>query len=116
MTFWRNNDGSVKSASQWKRPGAVFRKEKAEEKVAFIQECCRHVKGELAGQLIKLERWEQEIVRGVFGWIRKDNGTRLFREIYIEIPKKNGKSTLGAALGATILYTDGEPGAEIYSV
>ena len=115
IPFWGTKSGKVKEASKWKRPGAYFDRKIADTKVEFIESACRHVKGELAGQLIKLAPWEREIVRGIFGWIRLD-GTRLFREVYIEVPKKNGKSTFGAALADTILLTDGEPGAEIYSV
>jgi phage terminase large subunit-like protein len=113
--FWRNKNLSVKDAAKWKRPGARFDRDKADRAVDFIETCCRHVKGELAGQPIKLEPWQKEIVRGVFGWHRA-NGTRLFRECYIEVPRKNGKSTLGAAIALYMLFADGELGAEIYSV
>lgn len=115
IPFWQNKDGTVKNAKNWKRPGAKFHKKIADLKVQFIESHCRHVKGELAGQLLKLEPWERELVRGIFGWIRP-NGTRLFREVYVEVPKKNGKSTLAAAIGDAILLTEKEPGAEIYSV
>jgi len=114
VTFWRNKSGKVKDASKWKCPGAHFDKAKANRAVEFIETACRHVKGELAGQLFKIEGWQREIVRGMFGWIRP-NGTRLFREVYIEVPRKNGKSSLGAALALYLLFADGESGAEIYS-
>jgi phage terminase large subunit-like protein len=112
--FWKIKSGKVKEASRWKRPGANFDKAKADRAVEFIETCCRHVKGELAGQLFKIEGWQREIVRGVFGWFRP-NGTRLYREVYIEVPRKNGKSSLGAALGLYLLFADGEQGSEIYS-
>jgi phage terminase large subunit-like protein len=112
--FWQNKNGSVKNARNWKRPGAVFDKAKADRAVDFIETCCRHVKGELAGQPFKIEGWQREIVRGIFGWMRP-NGTRLYREVYIEVPRKNGKSSMGAALALYLLFADGEQGAEIYS-
>jgi phage terminase large subunit-like protein len=112
--FWQRKDGHVKNASQWRRGGAEFNRAKADRAVDFIETCCRHVKGELAGQLFKIEGWQREIVRGIFGWMRP-NGTRLYREVYIEVPRKNGKSSLGAALALYLLFADGEQGSEIYS-
>lgn len=74
-----------------------------------------HTKGELAGQPFVLEPWqEQQIVRPLFGWKRAD-GTRRYREAYIEIPKKNGKSTLAAGIALLLLFADGEAGCEVYS-
>ena len=52
--------------------------------------------------------------RPLFGWKRAD-GTRRYRRGYIEVPKKNGKSTLFSGLSLYLLVGDGEPGAEIYS-
>ncbi len=114
IPFWRRKDGKIKEASKWKRPGCTFNAEKANRAVEFIEMGCRHVKGELAGQLFKIEGWQREIVRGIFGWMLP-NGLRLFREVYIEIPRKQGKSSLGAALALYLLFCDGENGAEIYS-
>ena len=115
IPFWRNKNSKVKDASKWNRPGAYFDAGKANHAVEFIETACRHVKGELAGELFKMHGWQREIVRGMFGWLRPD-GTRLYREVYIEVPRKNGKSSLGAALGLYLLFADGEQGAEIYSV
>lgn len=74
----------------------------------------QHVKGELAGEPFKLDQWQAAIVGAMFGWKRPD-GTRRFRTVYIEVPRKNGKSTLCAGLALYLLYADGEPGAEVYS-
>jgi phage terminase large subunit-like protein len=112
--FWKPKIGKVKEASRWQRTGAHFDRAKADRAVDFIETCCRHVKGELAGQPFKIEGWQREIVRGIFGWARP-NGTRLYREVYIEVPRKNGKSSMGAALALYLLFADGEQGAEIYS-
>lgn len=75
---------------------------------------CRHSKGEWAGQVLRPEPWEQAILWILFGWLRAD-GTRRFRLAYVECARKNGKSTLLAALGLYLLIADHEPGAEVYS-
>ena len=92
----------------------TFDEERAQFAIDFIHECCRHVKGSLAGKPLHLEPWEQAIVANIYGWIRPD-GTRRFREVFIFVPRKNGKTCLIAALLVYALYCDGEPGAEIYS-
>jgi phage terminase large subunit-like protein len=82
----------------------------------FIENLICHVKGELAGQKIKLEKWQKEdIIRPVFGIKRKKDGLRKYRTVYVEIPRKNAKSTLGAAIALYLLVGDKEPGAEVYS-
>lgn len=74
----------------------------------------KHSKGEWAGQPIRLEPWQQFLLWTLFGWKRAD-GTRRFRTAYIEVARKNGKSTLGAGVGLYLFSADGEPGAEVYS-
>lgn len=114
--FWKQKNGKVREASTWKVgfKGAHFDKTIANTKVEFIETSCRHVKGEMAGQLLILEWWIKQIVRGIFGWIRP-NGTRLYREVYLEVARKNAKSTYGGALALTLLFTEDEGGSEIYS-
>lgn len=92
-----------------------FDKRAADLAVAFFEKLLVHSKGEWAGQPFKLQAWQRDdIIRPLFGWKRKD-GTRKFRTAYIEIPRKNGKSTLSAGLALYLLFADGEPGAEVYS-
>lgn len=74
----------------------------------------RHSKGEWAGQSFDLAEWQAFVVGSVFGWVRRD-GLRRFRSVYIEVPRKNGKSTLLSGIGLYLLIADGEPGAEIYT-
>jgi phage terminase large subunit-like protein len=77
----------------------------------------RHSKGEWGaggGQVFVLAPWQVFILANIFGWKRAD-GTRRFREAYIEVARKNGKSTFIAGIGLYLLLADGEPGAEIYS-
>ena len=81
----------------------------------FFERCLTHVKGELAGQPLKLDPWEaSDIIRPLFGWKRKD-GTRRYRKLYVEVPRKNGKSTLCAGIALYLTIADREPGAEVYS-
>ncbi len=74
----------------------------------------RHSKGEWAGQVVMLEPWQEFYLATLFGWMRAD-GTRRFRTSYLEVARKNGKSTMLAGVGLYLLVADGEPGAEIYT-
>lgn len=82
--------------------------------IDFIEGLCKHHKGEWAGAPLLLESWQSRSISIGFGWMRAD-GTRRFRIIYVEVPRKNGKSELAAALGLYLLVADQEPGAEVYS-
>lgn len=87
----------------------------AEEKIQFIEKHCRHVEGDLYGQPLLLpEAYKDEILRPIFGLKRK-NGKRLIREAYIQMPRKNAKTTVGAAVEISLLGNDGEPSAQIYN-
>jgi phage terminase large subunit-like protein len=97
-----------------RRGGYRFDEEAASRACGFFEDLLIHVKGEWAGRPFVLEKWQREIVRNLFGWKRPD-GTRRYRIAYIEVPKKNGKSTLVAGIGLYLLTADGEPGAEVYS-
>jgi len=88
--------------------------EKAAERVIKFFSLLKHSKGKWAGQKIKLEPWQQFILAMVFGWKRSD-GTRRFRTAYLEVARKNGKSTLAAGIGLYLMLADGEGGAEVYS-
>lgn len=74
-----------------------------------------HIKGPKAGQNIQLEAWQCFILVCVFGWVRKDNGKRRYRRVYIEVPRGNAKSTISSGVGLYCLTADGEGGAEVYS-
>lgn len=80
--------------------------------VNFI-ECLCHTKGTWAGKKFTLLDWQEEIIRDLFG-VLKPNGYRQFNTAYVEIPKKNGKSELAAAIALLLCCGDGEQRAEIY--
>jgi len=83
---------------------------------AFFETFLTHSKGEWAGQPFLLQGWQRDqIIKPLFGWKRAIDGSRRYRKAYIEIPRKNGKSTLVAGIGLYLLLADGEPGAEVYS-
>jgi phage terminase large subunit-like protein len=85
------------------------------EKVCSFVSNLVHIKGALRGKKIDLEPWECFLIGVPFGWISKITGFRRFNDVYAEIPRKNAKSTIGAALGLYLLTADNEPGAEIYA-
>ena len=89
-----------------------YDKAKADHAVNFIQ-CLRHTKGRWANKPFQLLSWQEQIIRDLFGVVKPD-GYRQFNTAYIEIPKKNGKSELAAAVALLLLCGDGEQRAEIY--
>ena len=92
---------------------SYYDKDAADHAVCFIQRFCHHTKGTWNNQLFELIDWQEQIVRDIFG-ILKPNGFRQFNTAYIEIPKKQGKSELAAAIALYLLCADFEPGAEVY--
>ena len=91
---------------------SIYDKKLADYAVDFI-ECLCHTKGTWAGKPFKLLDWQEQIIRDLFGII-KPNGYRQFNTAYVEIPKKNGKSELAAAIALLLCCGDGEQRAEIY--
>lgn len=75
-----------------------------------------HVKGKWArtSDTIKLEDWQCFLIAVPFGWLRESDDLRRFRRTYLEIPRKNAKSTISAGVGLYMLVADDEPGAEVY--
>lgn len=95
--------------------GCYFDERAADRVIEFFPRFLRHSKGSFAGKPFELSSWQRvDVVSPLYGWKRPD-GSRRFRRAYIEIPKKNGKSTLAAGLGLYHLAGDGERGAEVYS-
>ena len=89
-----------------------YDKDSADYAVDFIQSLC-HTKGTWAGNRFELIDWQEQIVRDLFGVV-KDNGYRQFNRAYIEIPKKQGKSELAAAVALLLTCGDNEERAEVY--
>ena len=93
-------------------PDSHYDAAKADRAVRFIENLC-HTKGRWAGKPFWLLPWQEQIIRDIFGIVKEDD-TRQFRTAYVEIPKKNGKSELAAAIALYLLYADNEPSAEVY--
>lgn len=94
----------------------IFSVEAANRVCGFI-ELFPHIKGEWAAyrQKIRLEDWQCFILCSVFGWLDAETGYRRFRTVYIEVPRKNAKTTLSAPVALYMLTADGEQGAEVCS-
>ncbi|WP_119689216.1 terminase large subunit [Acinetobacter nosocomialis] len=88
----------------------------AEKKILFVQ-LLPHTKGEWALKRLKitLEDWQKFGLAVTFGWVRKKDGYRRFRESYWEVPRKNGKSAIAAGVALNMFCNDGEFGSEVYS-
>ncbi len=95
------------------RDDIEMRPKKAQSICMFIEKL-RHIKGKWAGRYIALEPWQVFILVNVFGWYYKD-GRRRFKNVYLEIPRKNAKSTLSSGVALYLVGLDGEGGAEVYS-
>lgn len=83
---------------------------------AFV-EMMPHTKGRWARnrERIVLEPWQAFVICMAFGWVHRETRRRRFRVVYIEVPRKNAKSTILAAIALYMLIADDEPGAECYS-
>ena len=89
---------------------SYYDEDAADFAVAFIESLC-HTKGTWAGKNFELIDWQEQIIRDIFG-ILKPNGYRQFNTAYVEIPKKQGKSELAAAVALLLTCGDGEERAD----
>jgi len=96
--------------SEWEYNAA-----KANHAIAFIENYCRHSKGKMGGKPFILELWQKALIAATFGIVHKIDGTRKYQEVMLMVGRKNGKSTLAAAIGLYLQIADGEPGAEVYA-
>lgn len=97
------------------KDGYVFDKKKAERPIRFVEAFCRSSKGEWAAQPIRLMLFQKAYLSALFGFVHETTRERKYRESMLFMARKNGKSTLLAALALYCLIADGEPGAEVYS-
>jgi phage terminase large subunit-like protein len=87
---------------------------KAQGAIDFFEGLLTHTKGSYARKQFLLPWWQKKIVSDVFGTLKRDS-LRQYRTVYLEVPKKNGKTQLAAGFANYLLFADGEPGAEVYS-
>ena len=88
-----------------------FDEKKASRAIEFIETFCHHCEGR--DDLITLELWQKATISVIFG-IVDENGLRIFREVFLVMGRKNGKSLLASAIIAYMAYLDGEYGARVY--
>lgn len=93
----------------------LYSPRRADHAITFIEKYCRHSKGSAGGKPFILEPFERAFVACAFGFV-DDSGMRQYQEVLLIVAKKNGKSTLAAAIGLYMMVADGEPGAEVYAV
>lgn len=99
--------------SRFKLPSSKYKVQFAHHAVDFCERL-KHTTGKWHGEQLKLLNWQEQIVRDLFGIVRKYDECRQFRTAYIEVPKKNGKSELAAAIALYLTIGDGERGGQIY--
>ncbi len=94
----------------------VFDLARANRPIDFIEKYCYHSKGESAGKPFKLELWQKAFIQASYGFVEKTTRLRKYNKIVLFIGRKNGKSTLAAALGLYHMLFENESGAECYSI
>lgn len=91
----------------------LYNGKKANAAVIFIENFCHHHEGALAPGRLKLELWQKALVSCIFGIVDAE-GNRQFREVFLVIARKNGKTLLAAAIAEYCTFLDGEYGGRIY--
>ena len=99
--------------SRFKAPGSVYKEGFADSAVMFVNQL-RHTQGRWYGLPFELIDWQEQIIRDLFGIVRKSDECRQFQHAYIEIPKKNGKSELAAAVALLLTCCDFERRGQIF--
>ena len=90
-----------------------FDQKKANKAIRFFEKFCHHSKGKLAPQLVKLETWQKALISCIFGLV-DEKGVRVYREVFVVMGRKNGKSLLASGIAEFMSYADGERGADCF--
>jgi len=106
-------DACTRFEKDLKRKDIIFLEEKADKVCSFLEKL-EHVKGKWAGDLFKLSDYQVFCTSNIFGFYYKKTNRRRYREAYIEVPRKNGKTFWLAGIALYMFLLDGEYGAEIY--
>jgi len=107
----------IKTPEPRRVKGAVFDPERVDKVLATFG-ALQHVSGQWAGRSLKPDPWEVAyILAPVFGWVKwdkdSDSYVRIIRAFYVDVPRKNGKSTIMGGICIYMLAADGEPGAQV---
>jgi phage terminase large subunit-like protein len=96
--------------------GAVFDPDRVDRVLAAFANL-RHTQGDLAGKPLIPDPWQVAyIIAPVFGWVKKNEAgryVRIIRTLYVDVPRKNGKSTMCGGLAIYLTAADGEAGAQV---
>lgn len=93
----------------------TFNQKKADKVIRFVESFCHHNKGPLAPGLIKLELWQKAMLSVMYG-IEDETGHRQFREVFIVVARKNGKTLLASGTATYTTYLDPDYGKDVYFV
>ncbi|WP_263170667.1 terminase large subunit [Streptomyces sp. SCSIO ZS0520] len=107
----------IKTPEPREEPGAMFDAARV-DKVLRAFEQLRHTQGALAGQPLRPDPWQVAyILAPIFGWVQWDEDAdgyvRIVREVYVDVPRKNGKTTIAGGIALYLMAADGEPGAQV---
>lgn len=94
----------------------TFNAKKANAAINWIEKYCHHTEGELAPDHLRLELWQKAIISCMFGVLNPKDGRRQFREVFLVVGRKNGKSLFAAAIANYTFFIDGGYGARVYCV
>lgn len=112
-------DGDLERANTKEFP-FYFEPKAAQHFFDFCETELVQFEGVFSGTPLKLEPWQKFVFGNLFGWLKvermRGNTVRRFREAIIEIPKKQGKSILAAAISLYLIYWDSMPGAQVYGL
>lgn len=109
---------AVKRYRKWqKRKDIWWDNDKANDKLSFTQTFVKHAKGEWAGQPLILALWQRFVFANMYGWQKmnqKRQVVRVINSVYLQVPKKNGKTIMGVTPIIYGMYGEGVKGAEFY--
>lgn len=94
----------------------IFNETRGNRPISFIEKFCKHSKGKWAGKPVMLDLWEKAFIQALYGFIDKETELRKYKKGILDVGRKNGKSTIDGGLGNYMLTSDGEGGAEVYSI
>lgn len=92
--------------SDLKRKDIYFDEVEANKFVTFAEGCCCLWEDKWRGKPVEIMPWMAFIFQQVFGWYKKADGLRRVRKVYVQVAKKNGKSSIASVLSLFHLFAD----------